>query len=193
MQMKEHIRLTLSNLEPRTLTKGFRRQAAVLIPVYEREGECHLLLTRRTDQVETHKGQISFPGGMQEEGEDLLRTALRETYEEVGIAEDRVEVLGRFHDYVSITEYRVTPFAAFLRAPFTVRPQEREVAEILHVPFGTFLDPERLRTGSTAWGGRQVKVYYYSYGAHQIWGLTARIIKEFFDTLKLRSPQPGTP
>ena len=193
MQMREQIRRALAGLEPRTLTRGFTRQAAVLIPVFECGGEHHLLLTRRTDEVETHKGQISFPGGMREEGEDLLRTALRETYEEVGIAEDRVEILGRFHDYVSITDYRVTPFAAFLHAPFTVRPQEREVAEVLRVPFETFLDPGRLRTGSTIWGERPVKVYYYSYGAHEIWGLTARIIKEFLDTLRLAPPQPGTP
>ena len=193
MQMREHIHRTLSNLEPRTLTQGFTRQAAVLIPVFEWKRGYHFLLTRRTEEVETHKGQISFPGGMQEEGEDLVRTALRETYEEVGIAEDRVEILGRFHDYVSITECRVTPFAAFLHAPFTVRPQESEVAEVLRVPFETFLDPGRLRTGRMTWAQRSVKVYYYSFGAHEIWGLTARIIKEFIDTLKLRSPQPGTP
>ena len=64
MQIKEQIRRTLAGLEPRTLTQGFTRQAAVLIPVFEYGGEHHLLLTRRTDQVETHKGQISFPGGM---------------------------------------------------------------------------------------------------------------------------------
>ena len=192
MQIKEQIRRTLAGLEPRTLTQGFTRQAAVLIPVFEYGGEHHLLLTRRTDQVETHKGQISFPGGMREEGENLMRTALRETYEEVGVAEDRVEILGRFHDYMSITDYRVTPFAGFLHAPFTVRRQEREVAEVLRVPLETFLDPGRLRTENEIWGEQPVKAYYYSYGAHQIWGLTARIIKEFFDTLRLPPPHPGT-
>ncbi len=143
-----------------------------------------MLLTLRTLDVETHKGQISFPGGMREGEEDLLRTALRETFEEVGIEESRIEPLGRFHDYISITGYRVTPFAGFIETPFQTVPQVREVAEILQAPFRTFLDPSLLRIEKKAYLGRE-DVYYYSFGAHQIWGLTARILKDFFDALKL--------
>lgn len=183
--MKDHIRNCLSGLTPRLLTKGFIRQAAVLVPVLELEEEYHFLLTRRTQTVQTHKGQISFPGGMREGEEELMHTAIRETFEEVGIPQDNIEILGRFHDYVSVTEYRVTPFVAFLHEPFTIRPQANEVAEVLHVPFETFLDPSLLRVGKTEFEKKDVNVYYYSYGAHQIWGLTARIIKEFLETLKL--------
>lgn len=183
--MKDHIRSCLSALQPRNFAEGFSRQAAVLMPVFELDCEYHFLLTRRTEEVQTHKGQISFPGGMREGKESLMDTALRETYEEVGIGRDRIEILGRFHDYMAITQFRVTPFAAFLHAPFTVKPQVSEVAEILHVPFRTFTDPRLLRIEKTTIAKKETDVYYYAFGAHQIWGLTARIIKEFMDALKL--------
>jgi 8-oxo-dGTP pyrophosphatase MutT (NUDIX family) len=184
MVMKEHIRECLSALKPRTKADGFIRQAAVLMPVFELEQQSHFLLTLRTEEVETHKGQISFPGGMREAQEELMDTAMRETFEEVGIQHDRIEILGRFHDYISINNIRVTPYVAFLHPPFTIKPQAREVAEVLHVPFETFLDPSRLRIEKNTHSDQEIDVYYYSHGAHQIWGLTARIIKDFFDTLQ---------
>ncbi len=153
------------------------------MPVFEREGAPHFLLTRRTEEVETHKGQISFPGGMREGDEDLEKTALRETFEEVGIRADRIEVLGRFHDFVAITECRVTPFAGYIDGSFSTSPQTREVAEILTVPFSAFLDPGRLRVQKMPRAGRMMDVYFYSYGPHEIWGLTARIIKEFLEVI----------
>jgi 8-oxo-dGTP pyrophosphatase MutT (NUDIX family) len=181
METKERIRNCLATLKPRKLTDGFTREAAVLMPVLEWENELCLLLTRRTEEVQTHKGQISFPGGMHEGEESLVQTALRETFEEVGIAEDRIEVLGRFHDYLSITGYRVTPFAGFVHEPFSIKPQVTEVAEVLSVPFSIFRDPACLRIEKSII--RNENVCFYSYGAHQIWGLTARIIKDLMDAL----------
>jgi 8-oxo-dGTP pyrophosphatase MutT (NUDIX family) len=185
MDMRDRIRNCLAALQPRTLINGFTREAAVLMPVLEWGREYHLLLTRRTEEVQTHKGQISFPGGMREGEEDLIKTALRETFEEVGIEESRIEILGRFHDYVSITGYRVTPFAGFISGPFTIRPQVREVAEVLQVPIRIFLEPNRLRIEKSVRRKDEGDVYFYSYGTHQIWGLTARIIKDFLDALNL--------
>ncbi len=183
MEMKDHIRTCLASLKRRELTNGFTREAAVLMPVFVRKSEYHFLLTRRTEEVQTHKGQISFPGGMREGKEDLAKTALRETFEEVGIEESRIETLGRFHDYISITGYRVTPYAGFIRQPFAIKPQASEVAEVLQVPVRIFLDPSRLRIEKSI--RYREEVYFYSYGAHQIWGLTARIIKDFLDALNL--------
>jgi 8-oxo-dGTP pyrophosphatase MutT (NUDIX family) len=184
MELKSHIRSCLSALESRDLTGGYTREAAVLMPIFKRKGEYHLLLTLRTHEVETHKGQISFPGGMREGDEDLLKTALRETFEEVGIKEDKIESLGKFHDYISITGYRVSPFAGFIAEPFKTFPQVREVAEVLDVPFKIFLDPKLLRIEKKAFQNRE-DVYFYTFGTYQIWGLTARIIKDFFDMLRL--------
>jgi 8-oxo-dGTP pyrophosphatase MutT (NUDIX family) len=184
MKLINHIRSCLTALEPRNLTAGFTREAAVLMPIFKSEDDYYMLLTLRTLEVETHKGQISFPGGMREGSEDLLKTALRETYEEVGIEESKIEPLGKFHDYISITGYRVTPFAGYIETPFKTVPQVREVAEVLQVPFKTFLDPSLLRIEKKAYLDKE-DVYYYSFGTHQIWGLTARILKDFFETLKL--------
>jgi 8-oxo-dGTP pyrophosphatase MutT (NUDIX family) len=181
--MKDRIRSFLSTLKPRTLTGGYTREAAVLMPVFEWDHEYHFLLTRRTEEVQTHKGQISFPGGMREDNEDIVKTALRETYEEVGIEENKIEILGRYHDYISITDFRVTPFAGFIRGPFTTRPQIREVAEILQVPVRIFMDPSRLRIENSNDMYPEREVYYYSYGTHEIWGLTALIIKNFIEEL----------
>ena len=186
METKELIQNYLASLKPKTMTSGYIREAAVLMPVLKWENEYCFLLTRRTEEVQTHKGQISFPGGMREGTEDLVKTALRETYEEVGIEEDRVEVLGRFHDYVSIHGYRVTPFAGFLHEPFEIQPQVTEVAEVLKVPLSTFTDPAMLRIEKSPYPNES-QVYFYSYGRHEIWGLTARIIKEFMDALNSHS------
>ena len=161
MEMKDHIRNCLAALKPRNLTNGFTREAAVLMPVFAREKEYYFLLTQRTETVQTHKGQISFPGGMREGKEELVKTALRETHEEVGINEDKIEILGRYHDYLSITDYRVRPFVGFINKPFTTVPYIHEVAEVLEVPFRIFLDPSRLRIEQHIYTKRKGNVYYF--------------------------------
>jgi 8-oxo-dGTP pyrophosphatase MutT (NUDIX family) len=188
MEMRDQIRKGLSSLRLRTFEAGSDREAAVLMPVFERAGEPYFLLTRRTEDVQTHKGQISFPGGMREAGEKLEVTALRETREEVGIQPSSIELLGRFHDYRSTTGYLVTPFAGYLAEPFETIPEVREVAEILLVPFRVFLDPARLRIQQMQRLGQAMDVYFYSYGAHEIWGLTARIIRDFLIELNFDHP-----
>jgi len=185
VEMKSRIRDCLAALTPRQLTGGYTREAAVLMPIFEWEQEYYFLLTQRTEEVQTHKGQISFPGGMREGDEELIQTALRETFEEVGIEGSRIETLGQFHDYISINSYRVTPFAGFIHGSFTTVPQVHEVAEVLQVPFRVFLDPARLRIEKSTIRNRMEDVYFYSYGTHQIWGLTARIIKDFMQALNL--------
>lgn len=188
MMLKDTIRSRLSQVRPRRLVSGFEQEAAVLMPVFEEAGEPHFLLTLRTEAVATHKGQISFPGGMRDGDESLEETALRETCEEIGIAPGQVELLGRFHDYLSITNWRVAPFAGYLEQPFHAAPQTGEVAEILKVPFAVFRDRSRLRVKRMQRLGRSVDVYYYDYGNYEIWGLTAHIIKDFLEELNLLEP-----
>ena len=183
MGLREEIRNALERLPLRRLTAGFARQAAVLMAIYEQSGEPYFLLTRRTNEVRTHKGQISFPGGMRHNGESLRQTALRETFEEVGIEQCRVDILGRFHDYLSINGDLVAPFAGFMESTFTVRPQTSEVAEVVPVPFSIFTDPGRLRTERRLHSGAVIDVYFFRYDPHEIWGLTAHIIKDFMEAL----------
>ena len=174
--LRDRLRRFLAELQPRSLTSGYTRDAAVLMALFERGGEPHLLLTRRTDEVRTHKGQISFPGGMRLETESLEAAALRETFEEIGIPEGRVDLLGRYHDYLSSTGFRVVPFAGWIEGPITTVVQAREVAEVLEVPWATFGDPSLVRYGTMIRGDRPVEVPFVRFGAHEIWGLTARII-----------------
>jgi 8-oxo-dGTP pyrophosphatase MutT (NUDIX family) len=185
MGLREQIRDQLAQLQLKRMTTGYSREAAVLMPIFELEGEPFFLLTRRTEQVSTHKGQISFPGGMRHGEECLENTALRETFEEVGIDPSRVEILGRFHDYTSITGHLVAPFVGYLRGTFAPVAQAAEVAEVLRVPFSIFVDPNRLRVESMYRFGKMIDVYFYRYESHDIWGLTALIIKDFFDALPL--------
>jgi 8-oxo-dGTP pyrophosphatase MutT (NUDIX family) len=183
-ELRQRVRGALERLEARTLPGEFAREAAVLMPIFERGGSAHFLLTRRTEDMPTHKGQISFPGGRRHAGEELDETALRETFEEVGIPRAAIEVLGRYHEYVSSTEYRVVPFAGYIAAPFEVVPQAREVAEVVEVPFDVFLDPERIRIEKKLWRGDWVSVPYVRFGALEVWGLTARIILDFLADLQ---------
>jgi 8-oxo-dGTP pyrophosphatase MutT (NUDIX family) len=188
MDIRERIRGQLAGLRRRTVTSGYHGEAAVLMPVFASGGEAHFLLTLRTDEVRTHKGQISFPGGMRQDGENLREAALRETFEEVGLEAARIEILGRFHDYISITGHLVAPFAAYIDGEFTPVPHRGEVAEVMRVPFSVFLDPGRFRTERMLRNGRWLDVYFYRYGSHEIWGLTAHIIKDFLDSLLIESP-----
>ncbi len=190
MELCRLIHDQFAKFQPRRLTSGYSREAAVLMPIFEQDGMPFFLLTRRTEEVSTHKGQISFPGGMRHGEESLDATALRETFEEIGLGPDGVEVLGRFHDYRSITGHLVAPFAGYIRGDFAPVPQAAEVAEVLRVPFSVFKDPSRLRTERMYRAGSMVDVYFYRHEGCEIWGLTAHIIKDFFDTF--RFGEPGT-
>jgi 8-oxo-dGTP pyrophosphatase MutT (NUDIX family) len=184
-KLRSRIQKKLSEIQPRRVVAGYHREAAVLIPIFVKDEEPYFLLTRRTDEVKTHKGQISFPGGMRHGEEHLARTALRETFEEVGIGENKIELLGRYHDYLSVTSFRVVPFAGYIEPPFQTVAQEGEVAEILQVPFRIFKDPKRLRTEQVDYSGRVLDVHFYRYQSREIWGLTARIIRDFLEELNL--------
>lgn len=189
MKLQTQISNQFAQLHPRRLTSGYAREAAVLMPIFEEDGEPFFLLTRRTEEVSTHKGQISFPGGMRHGSESLESTALRETFEEIGIEPDCIKILGRFHDYRSITGHLVAPFAGYIQGSFSTIPQASEVAEVLRVPFAIFMDPSLLRTERMYRAGSMRDVYFYRYKSHEIWGLTAHIIKDFFDVFPLGQPR----
>lgn len=166
-------------------------RAAVLVPLFQKEGNCHILFTKRTDQVRHHKGEISFPGGMFDEGDgDLRRTALREAFEEIGLKEEKVNILGVLDDIVTVTEFIVTPFVGVFPYPYPFELSPIEIAELIEVPFASLLDPDRFGEKEIIQIGQRRMVQAYQYKHHNIWGATARILRQFLDLITPITPAP---
>ena len=151
-------------------------KAAVLLPVIARE-EPMLLFTRRTDSLARHSGQVSFPGGRSEAG-DLtpMETALRETFEETGIAPGFISVAGYLERYLTGTGFDIQPVVGLVADGFSLAPDPREVAEIFEVPLAFLCDPANRRRESREIGGRQRRFYAFTFQNHEIWGATAAIV-----------------
>ena len=155
------------------------RPASVLVPLYVRERALHVLLTRRTETVEHHKGQVSFPGGVAEEGDaDPWATALRETEEEIGVPAAAVRRLGELPRVLTVTGFEISPFVGAIPWPVELDLEEREVAEVLEVPLAWLLDPASSSERTLTWNGREVRTPVYAWRGHVIWGATARIVSE---------------
>jgi 8-oxo-dGTP pyrophosphatase MutT (NUDIX family) len=177
----------LNSRTPRKLERHDEGRAAVLMPIFQKENDCFFLLTQRTHNVETHKGQISFPGGVAEGDEAPNQTALRETWEEIGLASDRIELLGEFDEYLSVTGLIVTPFVGRIDYPFDLNPNLNEVEQILHVPLSLFRDESCLRIEIRRRFDREQPVYFYNFHGRDVWGLTAQIIRDFIQLLDCAS------
>jgi 8-oxo-dGTP pyrophosphatase MutT (NUDIX family) len=162
-------------------------KAAVLLPVVLRDvsqGGPALLFTRRTESLARHSGQVSFPGG-RSEAADLspVETALRETFEETGIAPGFVTVVGYLDRYLTGTGFDIQPVVGLLADGFTLAPDPREVAEIFEVPLAFLRDPANRRRESRELGGRQRRFYAFTYRGHEIWGATAAIVVNLAERL----------
>lgn len=167
---------------------GPTRQGGVLIILYLLDGQNHLVLTRRRDDLQSHAGQISFPGGQREDGESLRATAVREAQEEVGIKPTNLSILGRLEClYIPPSDYEVYPFVAWHTGRPRFKAQVEEVAEILEVPLGYLLDLENHFEELWEMRGFQVQVPYYLVGPHKVWGATAMILSEFLERLRILS------
>ena len=161
------------------------RCAAVLIPMAWFENEWHLLYTRRTNRVETHKGQVSFPGGACDPGEETPeQTALREADEEVGIYPQDVRVLGRLAPMITITSFRVTPVVGVLRWPYAFRVENAEVARVFTMPLAWLAD--RSNRWEFKLPGREYGlIVYHPYDGELLWGATAIMTDTFMQVLGL--------
>jgi len=153
-------------------------KAAVLLPVIQRAaGEPVLLFTRRTASLARHSGQVSFPGGRREAGDhSAIETALRETFEETGIAPSFVAVAGYLDRYLTGTGFDIQPVVGLVAQGFDLTPDPREVAEVFEVPLDFLCDPANVRRESRDIGGRRRSFYAFRYGEHEIWGATAAIV-----------------
>ncbi len=187
---EDEIRETLEKREPLRIEPGNLKIAAVLVPIFLKDGAWHVLLTRRTQKVEHHKGEISFPGGHRdEEDADLAGTALREAEEEVGIASSEVRVLGRLDDISTITGFRIRPFVGVIPYPFAARPAPAETAEIFTLPLSRFLAPDSYLRREFKRDGKPYPVYYFDIDGYNVWGATAKIMVQFL-TLVMGFKEP---
>lgn len=168
---------------PEMIDKAFHTPAAVLVPLVLRD-DLSVLLTRRADHLHHHPGQISFPGGRVEEGDaSPVATALRETYEEIGLDAAHVELLGALPDYVTGTGFRVTPVVGLVSTPFELALDAFEVAEAFEVPLSHFLDPTNHQRHSLQVEGRTRHFHAMPYGDYYIWGATAGMLMSLYRVL----------
>jgi len=178
------IRNILSTRKRRVIEHPSFSHAAVLVPLFKKGEDCHLLFTKRSEEVKYHKGEISFPGGVaDEEDSELINTALREAFEEIGLKENDVQIIGLLDDIVTITEFIVTPIVGLFPYPYPFKVSEVEIAELIEVPLSFLLEEGRFSESEIFRGGQNEIVYAYQYEKHIIWGATARILKQFLDLI----------
>lgn len=164
------------------------RVGGVLVMLYNKNDQTHLVLTRRRDDLDDHAGQISFPGGRKEDGESLEGTAVREAQEEIGIDPAALTILGRLAClYIPPTDYEVHPFVAWYHGLPIFRLQVNEVAEILEVPLVELLNPSNQREEPWQLRGLEVQVPYFIIDHHKVWGATAMMLSEFLERLRIIS------
>lgn len=176
----------LRDYEPRSVDAPDTRRAAVLALLYHDQGADRVLLTKRTETVEHHKGQICFPGGGVHAGDaDLSVTALRETWEEVGIRPEHIEIIGRLDDMVTISNFLVTPFVGVLHhTPYEFIPSDIEVAAVIEPPIADLLDDATLVLEERTLDGGTRLLPAYHWNEHRVWGATARMLQELLELLR---------
>jgi 8-oxo-dGTP pyrophosphatase MutT (NUDIX family) len=160
------------------------RLAATLMLLYPREDGLNFLLTRRPDTLNSHAGQISFPGGKQEVGETFVETALRETCEEVGICE-RIEVLGHLTPlWIPPSNFEVHPIVGMMKRLPLLQINPMEVAEVIETPLEILLDESVKGSDTMTYKDRSFEYGFYRVGGHQVWGATAAMLSEFESRLR---------
>ncbi|MCC7359826.1 MAG: CoA pyrophosphatase [Anaerolineales bacterium] len=173
------LRTTLAARPIVTRAEWEARPAAVLVPLYCDAGEWQVLFTLRTEQVETHKGQVSFPGGrVDPEDHDRVETALREAEEEIGLHREDVRVLGQLDPLLTVTQYHITPVVGVFAWPYEFVLSLSELSVVFGAPLRWLADPAHLETRlrEPMAPGPKIPVYYFHFGNYTIWGATARIL-----------------
>ena len=184
MTIIEKIRDSLNSREVKTIDNPDSRyvHSSVLIPLFSKDGQYMVLFTKRTNRVEHHKGQISFPGGAVDKDDGSLEeTALREAYEEIGLLKSDVELLGRIDDMITmVSDFIVHPFVGRIPYPYPFKINPHEVDSIVVIPLYVFMDKisghikDSVNVDGFIYHGTS-----YEYQGHVIWGATARIMENF--------------
>ncbi|MCV0397424.1 MAG: CoA pyrophosphatase [Rhizobiaceae bacterium] len=160
------------------------RDAAVLIPVVDHSDGATMLLTKRTEKLRSHSGQIAFPGGrIDPEDASAEDAALREAEEEIGLGTEFVEIVGRMPDYVTGSGFRIAPVLSVVRPGFLLTINEDEVDDAFEVPLAFLMDPANHNRESRLWQGRERYFYTMPFGERYIWGVTAGIVRTLYERL----------
>ncbi len=184
---RNEIRKILSGRAIQKIIDPTSRRAAVLIPLFKKDDIYHLLFIKRTTKVSHHKGQISFPGGAYDEADQTLETtALRETYEEIGVNENAIEILGELDDSRTVTSnYIISAFVGYFEySQVNFKFHEFEIEDHIEMPLSVLLHRNNFSEGWYSYEGKLRPAYFYQYKQHVIWGATARILKQFLDLIK---------
>jgi 8-oxo-dGTP pyrophosphatase MutT (NUDIX family) len=183
--LNERIHAILATRERKVFRGEHLTPAAILLPLFSKDRGYHVLLTKRTEKVKTHKREISFPGGAydQEDG-NLERTALRESFEEIGLREKDVEILGCLDDVETLTRYMIRPFVGMFPYPYRFVVNREEIEHIIEVPLHSLVKKNRFEKKKVSAEGGERIIYIYRYGEHVIWGATAKILKQFLDLIR---------
>jgi 8-oxo-dGTP pyrophosphatase MutT (NUDIX family) len=156
-------------------------ESSIIIPLLPANNDPSILLTRRASTVKHHKNQISFPGGVREAHDrDLLETALREAYEEIGVQEEDIEIIGELDDITTVTGYRISPYVAVIPRHCDFVVNRREIREVLTVPLSTLLNRDIFSIGTRSYKGTRFSSYFFKVDKNLvIWGATALILANF--------------
>lgn len=173
-------------LEDFLLPESELSAAAVLVGLVPRAGGTQVLLTRRTDGLRHHGGQVSFPGGRIEATDrDAVAAAVRETGEEIGLRPEQIRPLGFLDPLATITGFRVLPVVAVIEVDYVAHPDPGEVADVFEVPLAFLLDPDNLATHTLDLRGKPRQVFEYRYPAQRIWGATASMLFNLRERLEV--------
>jgi 8-oxo-dGTP pyrophosphatase MutT (NUDIX family) len=181
----QEIRDRLASPPPRRLAANDLRPASVLVPLYVDAGELWTVLTKRTDDLPSHRSQIAFPGGGRELKEDPWAAALRETNEEIGLDPKSILRLGELDEGETPAGFRVIPCVGAIPFPYKAKPNAAEIAEIFSLPLSAFSNPKMVEERPVKINGVERLLLVYHIGNRQIWGLTARILQNLLVRLGL--------
>jgi 8-oxo-dGTP pyrophosphatase MutT (NUDIX family) len=184
--MEAELKKILAQRTKHYITDKNRLPSAVLIPILNKDGQYHIIFIKRTNTVKTHKGQISFPGGMRDKADKTLQdTALRESEEEIGLHQEDAIILGELDDEITTTSnFIVTPFIAAIPWPYHFTPSKAEVDKIISVPIPALLEKDHMRSETEMLNGKKVESFAYYYRGTRIWGATARILNKLLEIIE---------